>query len=271
METKKRISVEKGVLYMLTRWHNIDQYDYHGVVQRLYSQHRLMPSQFNKTNLCNAPLMQDPWVRAVYIDKNGDRYFENLNGIIDLYNAGVSGEIELDIVPSVLQGVIYDANNLEGATRKVAELALPFIQQYATVLRVNKEDYDEFFDIRRGLAKKYINAGILKNDQYTQACALAETAMFGLNYVVKKASLYIHEDCRANDCKKMRKIAEIHREAGLITTDKHDGSRSVPKVWSPRYLMLRDAWYEQGDLSYSLWIDPTYMEDNTYIAPSKRK
>lgn len=270
METKKCISIEKSALYMLVRWHNIEEYDYKGVVQNLYKNHKLIPSKLATTDLGKAPLMRDPWTRAVIRDKKGDRYFDNLNGVIELYKSVVGGDIELDVVPSVLQGVIYDANNMADTTRHVAELALAFIREYGTVLRVNEEDYDEFFETRRKLAKQYIDAGILNDKQYVQACALAESAMFGLNYVVKKDNIYIHDNYIVGDRIKMKKIAAINRDAGMIAEDKNSNSFIVPQVWTPTYVLIKDRANEKGVLPYDIWISARSIEDDTYVPKSKR-
>lgn len=270
METKKRVAIEKSALYMLVKWHNLDEFDYNGIVQKLYNEHKLMPSKLKTTDLAKAPLMQDGWVRTVWKSEEGDKYFQNIEVLIYLYKVCMSGEIELNIVPSVLQGVLHDVNMLTGDVQKVANLTLPFIQQYAKVLRVNEEDYDEFFEARRKLAQQYIDADILRDTQLPQACALAESAVFGLHYVVKREDIYLHQDMRLRDCLKMKKIASINRDGGMVAVDKYDDQYIVPKVWQMLHLMFKDRAWERGKLPYHLWIDPKNIEDGAYVAKSKR-
>lgn len=270
MEIKKRIALDKSVLYALVKWHNIQEYDYNGVVQTLYKDHKLMPSKLKSTDLSESPLMQDGWIRRVWVDKKGDRHFRNLEGIIEIYKACMRGEMEINIVPTILQGVIYDLNKIDGENQKIASLGLQFIQQNTKVLSAKEEDYDEFFELRRKLCQQYLDAGIFWDTQLPQACALAESAIFGLHYLVKDENLYIHQNWKNGDCIKMKKIAAINQDNGLTVFDKHSGAHVVPKVWLPSFLMLKNNEWKHGALSYNLWVDSTSINNGEYVAKNKR-
>lgn len=269
-ETIKNIAVDLDELYMLAKWAYLDDYDNNGVLARLYRRHQLIPSKLREPEVRNAPLMQDSWVHAIRRDKFGDKYFDNLNSLTDLYEACMDNNINLFIVPTVFNGVLRDMGADDEKTRLTATHAFDFVRDCATVLHVNEQDYPEFYGIRRKLAQEYIKAGIFRKDQQVRANALAESALFGLHYVVKKDAVYVHYDYIKGDCGKLKKIAQIHRENGIIAYDKNNGMGVYPGVWTARFLMMKDRKKSMGEIYYPMWADSDAMCDGVYVPKVER-
>lgn len=182
----------------------------------------------------------------------------------------MNGKYNLYIVPTVLSGVIHDQKSADESICMTANHAMEFIRDCATTLRVNEEDFGEFDTMRRALVKKYRDEQIFDNKKRHEACSLAESALFGLHYVVKRDSVYIHFDYEKKDCGKLKKIAQIHFNAGIVANNKGDDKFVVPQVWTARFLLMKDEKKALGQINYPMWVDSNAIQDGVYVPLAER-
>lgn len=267
----KQVALDKKALYEMTKWHNLDEYDYNGIVKSLYESHHLLPSKLGTTDLAKAEIMKDGWARSVYFSRGGNKLFRNLFGMIDLYNQIISGEIKLYVTPTTRMGILQDIDNSRSDEKKrFFGQAIDFLDENATYLTVMQDDYKEFYDLRQLIVNTYIDEGVFKLVDYYQALSLAEAAIFGLQFAVKRDDVFIHEDYTQWDCAKASKIEKINKELGLSYYDK-DGKFTVPRVWAMWHLANKDRQVENGKkLTFSLWAEKGVIDNGKYIPESDR-
>ena len=267
----KQIALDKKSLYVMAKWHNLDDYDYNGIVKSLYQNHKLIPSKFISTDLWKAPIMNDGWVKKIYYNNIGDRSYRNLFGIIELYEKIVSGEIELFITPTVSNGIQQDLNaSLSEKRKKMVKQTIDFIEKYATYLTVEKKDYKEFFSLRKKLVDKYFDEDIFNLYDSYQAESLAEAVVFGLQYVIKREETFIHEDIWVGDCNKAKKIESINKELGFSYYDENGGF-SVPRVWTAWHIISKDRQIQSGvSLSYKIWGNKGTINNGKFVPEKDR-
>lgn len=267
----KQIALDKKALYLMAKWHNLDDYDCNGIIKSLYQNHKLLPSKLNSTDLGKTKFMNDGWVRKVHFNYNGDRLFRNLSGLIEMYEKIMSGEIELFVTPTTSTGILQDLNTTISLERKkLISQAIDFVGKYATYVTVNKEDYKEFFSLRQKLVDRYYEEDIFDLFDYHQAESLAESVVLGLQYVVKREETFIHDNSILRDCNKATKIESINKELGFSYYDKN-GEFSVPRVWSIWHIISRDRQIESGkSMSYNIWGNKGAVNNGEFVPEKDR-
>ena len=207
-----RLAIDSDLIFELTKIHLLERYDKDGIIKYGIENHCLHPTYVVRTlrqnNYEKPEILQDKWLGYVYKNQNNDKFFCNLNDIIDLYEFVKAGYIQLCATPIVIES-FYKLN---------ADFS--FFDKYVTKI-FNKGQYSTLFNQTNDrIIKRFIEENAVKNYpnlKYPIAQdKMSSASLLGLNFLIKRVDLYYDHDPKLKDENYYNQIKKVNRDIGLV-------------------------------------------------------
>lgn len=194
-DSKLRIALDVEFIDPLMKFVESEKYDPTGEVMTALENNKLVPSTYKPIPLNERPLiLQDRFLGKWSFGgtDNRDKRYNNIRSMYQVYKAWQEGLVELCLTPTCYQIVVRHAHLKRFVSRNDF-----------TILRVRNEDASEFYNRRKQLIKEYKLLEVIGEEFDEEGNhrhrpylyeKLAESAMFGLPYLVKNSDIVVNRD-----------------------------------------------------------------------------
>lgn len=221
-----KVSIDSDLILAFSKY--IADNEDASIIRKMVNEHYAYPSTIQRAlgGRRLDDVYKDTWLGNVSRNSSGDKWYPNLLTIADIFCYVKAGIVKLYATPT----------QYRSATKY--GVCSDFLNQFVTKLSIKSEDLNEYLALKTDLMERYYACNAVQQNReingekfrrYDAPAKMAESSIFGLNMLVKRADIYLHENVENRDFNRFNRIRIINKNQGLIFPTYVD----VPSTPSP--------------------------------------